>query len=59
MPSKSPSWFANVNPNVFLSTVIIIAIFLAVVILAPNSFELITHNLNQWITDSFSWFYVL
>ena len=59
MPSKNPSWFANVNPNVFLSTVIIIAIFLAVVIFAPNSFELITHNLNQWITDSFSWFYVL
>ena len=59
MPSKNPSWFANVNPNVFLSTVAIIVIFLAVVVLAPNSFELITKHLNQWVTDSFSWFYVL
>ncbi|TCB58812.1 BCCT family transporter [Acinetobacter terrae] len=59
MPSKNPSWFANVNPNVFLSTVAIIFIFLVVVVLAPNSFELITKNLNQWVTDSFSWFYVL
>ncbi|TCB49337.1 BCCT family transporter [Acinetobacter sp. ANC 4779] len=59
MPSKNPSWFANVNPNVFLSTVAIISIFLVVVILAPNSFELITQHLNQWVTDSFSWFYVL
>ena len=59
MPSKNPSWFANVNPNVFLSTVAIIVIFLVVVVLAPNSFELITKNLNQWVTDSFSWFYVL
>ncbi|EPR7848808.1 hypothetical protein PSP67_002686, partial [Acinetobacter baumannii] len=24
MPSKQASWFANVNPNVFLGTVIII-----------------------------------
>ncbi len=59
MPSKNPSWFANVNPNVFFSTVAIISIFLVVVVLAPNSFELITKNLNQWVTDSFSWFYVL
>ncbi|WP_425916094.1 BCCT family transporter [Acinetobacter sp. TSRC1-2] len=59
MPSKNPSWFANVNPNVFLSTVTIISIFLIVVVLAPNSFELITKHLNQWVTDSFSWFYVL
>ena len=59
MPSKNASWFANVNPNVFLSTVAIIVIFLAVVVLAPNSFELITQQLNQWVTDSFSWFYVL
>ena len=59
MPSKNPSWFANVNPNVFFSTVAIIFIFLVVVVLAPNSFELITKNLNQWVTDSFSWFYVL
>jgi choline/glycine/proline betaine transport protein len=59
MPSKNPSWFANVNPNVFLSTVLIIGLFLAVVVLAPNSFDLITKQLNQWVTDSFSWFYVL
>ena len=59
MPSKNPSWFANVNPNVFFSTVAIISILLVVVVLAPNSFELITKNLNQWVTDSFSWFYVL
>jgi len=59
MPSKNSSWFANVNPNVFLTTVAIIVIFLAVVILAPNSFELITQQLNHWVTDSFSWFYVL
>ncbi|OTG74544.1 choline transporter [Acinetobacter sp. ANC 4169] len=59
MPSKNSSWFANVNPNVFLSTVAIIVIFLAIVVLAPNSFDLITQQLNQWVTDSFSWFYVL
>ncbi|ENX23894.1 choline BCCT transporter BetT [Acinetobacter vivianii] len=59
MPSKPSSLFANVNPNVFLSTVIIIAIFLAIVIVAPSSFELLTQQLKQWITDSFSWFYVL
>ena len=59
MSSKSASWHSNVNPNVFLSTVIIIGMFLAVVILAPNSFDLITKQLNQWVTDSFSWFYVL
>ena len=49
MPSKNASWFANVNPNVFLSTVAIIVIFLAVVVLVPNSFELITQQLNQWV----------
>ena len=59
MPSKNASWFANINLNVFLSTVAIIVIFLAVVVLAPNSFELMTQQLNQWVTDSFSWFYVL
>lgn len=59
MPSKPSSQFANVNPNVFLSTVIIIAIFLAIVIIAPSSFEFLTQQLKQWITDSFSWFYVL
>lgn len=30
-----------------------------VVIFAPNAFELITQQMKQWITDSFSWFYVL
>lgn len=59
MPSKPSSQFANVNPNVFLSTVIVIAIFLAIVIIVPSSFELLTQQLKQWITDSFSWFYVL
>ncbi|MEG0482292.1 MAG: choline BCCT transporter BetT [Acinetobacter sp.] len=59
MPSKKATWFDNVNPNVFLSTVGIITLFLAVVIFAPNAFELITQHMNQWITDSFSWFYVL
>lgn len=59
MPSKNSSWFANVNPNVFLSTVAVIGLFLAMVILAPNSFDLLTKQLNQWVTDSFSWFYVL
>ena len=59
MPSKNTSWYSNVNPNVFLSTVVIIGLFLAVVVLAPNSFDLITKQLNQWVTDSFSWFYVL
>lgn len=59
MPSKNTSWYSNVNPNVFLSTVAIIAIFLALVVLAPSAFDLLTKQLNQWITDSFSWFYVL
>ena len=59
MPSKKITWFDNVNPNVFLSTVGIIALFLAVVVFAPNAFELITQRMNRWITDSFSWFYVL
>ncbi len=59
MSSKSKAWFSNVNPNVFISTVVIILIFLAIVIFAPDAFELLTKKLNQWITDSFSWFYVL
>ncbi len=59
MPSKNTSWYSNVNPNVFLSTVAIIAMFLALVVLAPSAFEVLTKQLNQWITDSFSWFYVL
>lgn len=59
MSSKTTSWYSNVNPNVFLTTVIIIAVFLATVLLAPNAFELMTEQLNQWVTRSFSWFYVL
>ena len=59
MPSKNTFWYSNVNPNVFLSTVIIIALFLTLVVIAPNAFDLLTKQLNQWITDSFSWFYVL
>ena len=59
MPSKNTSWYSNVNPNVFLTTVIFIAVFLLLVVLAPNAFEMLTKQLNQWITDSFSWFYVL
>lgn len=59
MPSKTSSWMSNINPNVFFSTLAIIAIFLAIVIIAPNSFELLTQQLKDWITESFSWFYVL
>ncbi len=56
MSSKAPSWFANVNPNVFFSTVIVIAIFMGLVLLTPDAFDLITQRLNTWITTSFSWF---
>ncbi len=59
MSSLKPSWYSNVNPNVFISTVVIIGIFIAIVFLAPNAFDLITKQLNQWVTNSFSWFYVL
>ena len=59
MPSKNTSWSSNIKPNVFFSTVAIIVIFLASVLLAPNGFDLLTQRLNQWITHSFSWFYVL
>ncbi|MFW1857135.1 BCCT family transporter [Acinetobacter defluvii] len=59
MPSKKSSWFDNVNPNVFFSSVGIIVVFLAFVIFTPNAFDLMTKQMNQWITDSFSWFYVL
>ncbi|KAA8731875.1 BCCT family transporter [Acinetobacter qingfengensis] len=59
MTPKKSNWFANVNPNVFFSAVIIIGIFLATVIAAPNAFDLLTKQLNSWITSSFSWFYVL
>ena len=59
MSSKPSSWLANVNPNVFVSTVVIIAIFLGLVLFAPDTFQGLTQQLNQWITSSFSWFYVL
>ena len=59
MPSIKSSWFANVKPNVFVSTVLVIGFFLGLVLLAPNAFELITQRLSTWITTSFSWFYVL
>lgn len=59
MPSTKPSCFANIKPNVFISTVAIIAIFLALVVFAPDAFSVFTQQLNQWITTSFSWFYVL
>jgi hypothetical protein len=51
MSSLKPSWYSNVNPNVFISTVVIIGIFIAIVFLAPNAFDLITKQLNQWVTD--------
>ncbi|MCJ8160834.1 BCCT family transporter [Acinetobacter zhairhuonensis] len=59
MPSTKTSPFANVKRNVFLSTVIIIALFLALILFDPSGFEALTKHLNQWIIDSFSWFYVL
>ena len=59
MSSKSNSWFANVNPNVFFSTVIVIVIFLGMVLIVPDTFASITQFLSTWITTSFSWFYVL
>ena len=59
MPSKGSSWFSNVKPNVFISTVVIIALFLAVILLDPSGFTTLTKNLNEWIINSFSWFYVL
>ncbi len=31
MSSLKPSWYSNVNPNVFISTVLIIGIFIAIV----------------------------
>lgn len=50
---------SNINPNVFYGSVAVIGIFLAVVVIAPDAFEMITKQLNSWITTSFSWFYVL
>ena len=59
MPSIKPSLFANVKQNVFLSTVVILVLFLALILFDPSGFEALTKHLNQWIIDSFSWFYVL
>lgn len=50
---------SNINPNVFYGSVAVIGIFLAIVVIAPDAFEMITKQLNSWITTSFSWFYVL
>ena len=59
MPSKKHTWFANVKPNVFISTVVIIALFLGLILFDPSGFEKIAKSLNAWIINSFSWFYVL
>ncbi|HBO71358.1 choline BCCT transporter BetT [Acinetobacter venetianus] len=59
MPSKTISSLSNVNRNVFFSTVLIIAMFLVFAIVAPHLFETLTSQAKQWITDSFSWFYIL
>ncbi len=59
MPSIKPSLFANIKQNVFLSTVVILVLFLALILFDPSGFEALTKHLNQWIIDSFSWFYVL
>lgn len=59
MPSKKNTWYGNVKPNVFLSTVVIIAIFLTLILLDPSGFEKVASSLNHWIISSFSWFYVL
>ncbi|AOA59496.1 BCCT family transporter [Acinetobacter larvae] len=59
MPSNKRQWFDNVKPNVFLSTVAIIAVFLALILIDPQGFEKIATALNHWIINSFSWFYVL
>ena len=59
MSSSKRSYFDNINPNVFISTVVIIAVFLVLLIFSPEAFKFITQTVNQWIIDSFSWFYVL
>lgn len=59
MPSKQRTWFDNVNPRVFISTVCIISIFITLILINPTQFELLAKSLNQWIIQSFSWFYVL
>lgn len=59
MPSEKQSWYGNVKPNVFLSTVAIIVVFLALILIDPRGFERVAASLNDWIIHSFSWFYVL
>lgn len=59
MSSAKRTGFDNVNPNVFISSVAVIILFIAVVLIAPDAFDLLTKKLNVWITTSFSWFYVL
>lgn len=59
MSSTKRTGFDNVNPNVFISSVAVIILFIAVVLIAPDAFDLLTKKLNVWITTSFSWFYVL
>lgn len=59
MPSKQHTWFDNINPRVFISTVCIITIFITLILIDPSRFEHFAKSLNQWIIQSFSWFYVL
>ncbi|QER40888.1 BCCT family transporter [Acinetobacter suaedae] len=59
MHSKTSSWLSNVNRNVFFSTVLIISLFLSFAIFTPGIFESLSAQAKQWITDSFSWFYIL
>ncbi len=58
MHSKTSSWLSNVNRNVFFSTVLIISVFLSFAIFTPGIFESLSAQAKQWITDSFSWFYI-
>lgn len=58
MSEQKQKWFANVNRSVFLGTLGIIVFFLLLVILDPN-FQQRTDLIKAWITESFSWFYVL
>ena len=45
MPSIKTSPFANVKRNVFLSTVIIIALFLALILFDPSGFEALVNGI--------------
>ena len=42
MPSIKPSLFANIKRNVFLSTVVILVLFLALILFDPSGFEALT-----------------